>query len=81
MFTCRFYNRPVGVVVKDVLIGAGGVGFDSRASQIGLGVANGSPSLPRFFGAALPRRYAAEMDPASRYSLGRNTTSTMKIFC
>ena len=29
------YYLPVGVVVKDVAIGTGGLGIDSRASQIG----------------------------------------------
>ena len=43
---------------------AGGLGFDSRAGQIGHSVANGSPPLRRFFGAVLPRRYAEEIwDP------------------
>ena len=35
---------PVSVAVKDIAIGAGGVGFDSRAGQIGH-VAKGSPTL------------------------------------
>ena len=33
------YNRPVGVVVKDFPIGAGGCVFDSQAGQFGHGVA------------------------------------------
>ena len=36
-------------MVKDIVIGAVGLGFDSRASQIGHGVVNGSPPLRRFF--------------------------------
>ena len=28
-------NRPAGVVVKDIAIGTGGLGFDSQAGQIG----------------------------------------------
>ena len=32
----------VGVVVKGIVIGAGGFGFDSRAGQIGRSVAYGS---------------------------------------
>ena len=42
-----------------------GLGFDSRASQIGI-VANGSPPLQRFIGVVLPKRLAAEMGPATR---------------
>ena len=30
-------------MVKDIAIGAGGLGFDSEAGQIGYSVANGSP--------------------------------------
>ena len=56
-------------MVKDIAIGAGGSGFDSRAGQIRHNAANGSPPLQRFFGAVLPRRETAEMDPATRYTL------------
>ena len=42
-------------VVKHIAINGGGLGFDSRASQIGRRVANGSPPLRCFFGTALPR--------------------------
>ena len=42
-------------------------------------VAKGSPSLQRFFGAALPGRSVAEKVPASRHTLRRKTASTMKI--
>ena len=38
------------------VLDAGGLGFESRAGQIGQNVANGSPPLVRFFGAVLPRR-------------------------
>ena len=38
-------------------------------------VANGSPPLRCFFGAALPRRKAAKMGPVTRYTLRRNTAS------
>ena len=33
---------------------------------IAIGLENGSPSLPRFFGAVLPRRSAVKMDFATR---------------
>ena len=45
-----FVNRPVSSVVNYIAIGAGGLGFDSRADQIGRSIANGSPPLRRFFG-------------------------------
>ena len=40
----------------DIAIGAAGLGFNSQAGKIEHSVANCSPSLQRFFGAALPRR-------------------------
>ena len=42
-------------------------------------VANGSPPLRRFFGAVLPRRSAAEMSSATRYTLRGSTASVIKI--
>ena len=42
-------------------------------------VANDSPPLQRFFGAVMPRREAAEMSSATRYTLRHNTASIMKI--
>ena len=56
-----FNNWLIGVVVKDIAINAGGLGFDSRGDLFRTllaryrCVANGSPPLRRFFGAALPR--------------------------
>ena len=41
--------------------------------------ANCSPPLRRFFGVVLPRREVAEMNPATRYTLWRNSASMMKI--
>ena len=46
----------------DIAIGAGGLGLDSLADQVGYGFANSSPPLRRSFGAVLPRRKLAEMD-------------------
>ena len=42
-------TTPTGVVLKDIAIGAGGLRFDSRVSQIEHSVANDSPPLQRFF--------------------------------
>ena len=69
----------VGTMVKDIASGAGDHGFDSRVGQIGHSVANDSPLLRRFFGAAFPRRQAAEMSPVKSYTLRRNIASIMKI--
>ena len=66
------YDRPVGVAGQDIAIGAGGVGFDSRAGQIGHSGAKVSPTWQYFFGAVLP---SAEMDPATRYTISRNAES------
>ena len=44
------------VSTVDMAIGAGGLGFDSRADQIRHSVANCSPSLQRFFVAVFPNR-------------------------
>ena len=66
-------HRPVIAVVKDIAIGAGGLGFDSQAGQIGHSVANILPSLLRFFGAVLSRSSIAEMDPVTRYTCQRDT--------
>ena len=71
---------PVSSVVKLVVIGAGGLALDSRADQIGLNVANGSPPLRRFFGAVLHRRKTADMGRATRYKLQRNIAGTMKVW-
>ena len=58
--------------------GVSGVRFP--ACKIGRSVANDSPPLRRFFGAVLPRRCAAEMDPATRYTLRCNIASIIEIF-
>ena len=54
-------------MLKDVAIDAEGLGLNSQAGQVGHSVANGSPPLWRFFGAALLRREAAGSGPATRY--------------
>ena len=41
-------NRPVGRVLKDLAVGAGGLGLDFLAGQTGHSVANASPPLSRF---------------------------------
>ena len=60
------------VEIKDIAIGAEGLGFNSRAGQIGQNVAKGSSPLPRFC-------VARALSPAARYTLRRNTTTIMKI--
>ena len=69
---------PVISVFKPIFIGAGGLWLDSRAGLFESSVAIGSPPLRRFFEAALPWRYVAEMDPATRDALRRIITSIMK---
>ena len=75
--TWQFGDRSVDVMVKD--IGAEGLGFDSRAGQIGPSLANGSLPLRRFFGAALPRRQVAEMDTKTSRMLRRNIARMTRI--
>ena len=60
-----------------VTVGAGGLGFDYRAGQIG----TVSPPLRRFSGVVQPMhlQYVAEMGPASRYTLLRMDASIKKI--
>ena len=69
--------RSVTIVMKDIVIDAEGLGIDFRSSYIGHSVTNSSPPLRCFFGAVLPRRLAAEMDPDTRYMLWNNTASIM----
>ena len=64
-------------MVKDIANGAEGLGFDSRAGQIGHSVAYGSPSLRRFFGDVLSWH---EMSPATCYTLRRNITKYNENF-
>ena len=56
-------------------IGAGGLGFDSRAGQIGIV----SPALRRFFGAMYCVVQALSYGDGPRYTLRRNTASNMMI--
>ena len=65
----RCVKQPIlGPYIK-LQPGAGGLGFESRASQIDPRIAHGSPLLRRFFGAVLPRRQAAKMDSVTRYGV------------
>ena len=73
------HDQPVGVVVTDIAIGAGGFVLDSQPGQIGYSAVNGSPLLSRIFEAVLPRQCAAEMGPTTRYTLRRNIASKLKI--
>ena len=45
----RVLNRPLAQLLSAHAIAAGGLGFDSRAGQIGYSVANGSPPLRCIF--------------------------------
>ena len=49
-------NLMADVDAQDIVIGAGGLGLNSLASQIGRIVSDGSPPLRRFFRAVLRRR-------------------------
>ena len=69
----------IGVIVKNVAVGMEYLWFKYRAGQIGRNLANGSPSLRRFFGAVLPRRQAAEKGPATSFMFRRNNASIIKI--
>ena len=71
-------DRPIAQLLSArYRCGRSGVRFPGRSNRHS--VANDSPPLRRFFGAVLPRRQAAEMGPATRYTLRRNTASIMKI--
>ena len=69
-FTCGTLMRlrPVGAFVKDINIGARGLGFDSWTCQIGRSIGNGLPPLLCFLGAVKGRSKAAEMH-GPRHSL------------
>ena len=61
-------NRPLAQLLSArYRCGRFGVRFPGRSNRHS--VANDSPPLRRFFGAVLPRRQAAEMGPATRYTL------------
>ena len=70
-------KRCVKVILysNHIAIGAVALGFDSRPIES----YTVSPLLRRFFGAVLLGVKAAEIDPATRYTLRRNTASIMKI--
>ena len=67
-----------GVVVRDTANSAGGLGFNSRAAQIGH-CAYISSLPPCFFGAVLPGATDSENGPTTRSMLRRNTASIIKI--
>ena len=70
------YDRQVGLVVKDVAIGAGDRGFDCGADQIR--PCRVSPMARHHCDVSVSsRRYAAEMDP-DRYTHLCNTYSCKK---
>ena len=73
-------ERPVGWHSDDVVIGAGGLRLDFRSGQNGHSVANDSSLLRCFFGAMLPSGYAAEMSPATDYTVRRNNIARNNKF-
>ena len=60
----------------EIAIGPGGLGLESRVGQIGHSVAN----AVTFLRSCVARRYAAEIDPATRDMLPCNNAIIMKIF-
>ena len=70
------------VMIKGIVIDTGVWGFHSPDNQMGHSIANDLSSQRRFYGVLLSRRSASEMDrldPATRYTLLRNTASRVKI--
>ena len=72
--------RVVNYQVSSVVKGMREVWARFPGQSIGRSIANGSPPLRCFFGAVLPRRLTAKMDPAARFTLRRNTAGTIKIW-
>ena len=75
------WNRPVGVVVRDIATGAGGLGFDSRVSQVrhsrqSLTARHRCTIASELCGQAL----SGKMGPTTRYMLKRKTARIMKIY-
>ena len=48
------HNRSVGVVVRNIAIGAGGMGSIPMLAKLEQSVANVSPLLRLYFGAVMP---------------------------
>ena len=72
VFFCIRFGQ-ICVVVKDIIL--------KRKVWVqfpGPGLID-TPPLRHFFGFALPRCYAAEMGPASRYTFWRNPASVIKV--
>ena len=70
------FGRKFSAVVQYNAIGAGGLGFDSPAGQIGHGVAN----VATFLRSCVALVLSHGMGPATRYPLRRNTASIMILF-
>ena len=62
-------------MVKNIDIGAPGLGFDAQPGQIGHGVANSLLPLRNFFGAMLA---LSRNGPAAHYTFGSNTARIRK---
>ena len=67
-------NRLVSAVVEDIAVGSGGLGFDSRAGQIRLGVASST-----FLRSCVAQALSCGNEPAAHYTLRRSTASVVKI--
>ena len=74
------YFLAVSLVAKDIAIGAGGLGFDFWAGQIGHRVANDSPPLRHFFGAVLPKTLSYGDGPRHSWHASAYSASMMKIW-
>ena len=86
MVPSRFFNlglrlnRPVGVVVKDIATGAQGLGFDSRVDQVGHSWQSPTARHRCDTSSELCCQTLSRGDePASPYTLRRETASIMKI--
>ena len=60
-------------MLKDIVIGAGGLEIDSRADQIKYSVANGSPPLRRFFRSCVVQALSCANEPRHSLAVTRLT--------
>ena len=68
------FNRPVSTIVKDITVGAGSLGINSWAGQVGLSVTNDSPSVGSLF-ATVVRTLNRDI----LFTFWRTTASIMKF--
>ena len=72
-----FIHRPDSVMVTDIAMGANGVGFDYRASQIGQTEPNVSPPLRCFFELCCSSAKLRRWTPPLVIRIGRYTMSSI----